>query len=334
MRLLPVIIRAAVLCLALAASAHAQDDSCRHRTLPVSVLDEHGKPVVGLTSHDFSATVHGKPVQILSLQADTHSPRVVVVLDSSAGMTRTTGQWTLARAIAADALRVSPKPFRAGLIIFNDQVRATFPVTRDPQCARDALHEFQPVAAGPEGRTGGRTAVWDALKEAFALLDPPEFGDTIYLITDGEDTASKTNPAEIGALAVSRGVRLSVALFSPGVDFPAIAVSSDPAIFDIPMHSGGQVIRVESAMATFRGRVMTYNLTPSQFKELDTAIAALYAEVQFAMRMEIVLPEDLKKPTDWKLNIAAPKGLKIPWRLSYPTMLDACSPAPPAAIHP
>src|SRR5271154_2858887 len=156
------VFRAAILFLVFIAAAHAQDDACRRRTLPVSVLDEHGQPVVGLTTHDFSATVHGQPVQILSLQPDAHSHRVLVVVDSSASMTRTTGQWTLARAIAADALRVSPKPFHAGLILFNDQVRASFPVTANPQPARDALHDFQPVSAGPDGRPGGRTAVWDA----------------------------------------------------------------------------------------------------------------------------------------------------------------------------
>jgi len=319
----------AAICLALATGGRAQDEGCRRRVLPVSVIDEHRQPVIGLTTREFSGTQQGHAVEIRSVGPDQGAHRVVVVLDASAGMNRSPGQWRLARAIAADMLRVSPKAFRAGLVVFNDEVRASFPVSDDAGPAAEALKKIEPVATGPDGKPVTRTAVWDAVKQAFALLEPPRFGDAIFLITDGEDTSSKTTPAEIESLAARRNLRLSIALFSPGVSFPALPVISDPAIFDVPARSGGQVIRVESAMATFRGRVVDYNLTPAQFKELDGAMAGLYAETQFPMRMEIVLPEAPEKPSGWKLSIAAPKGLKIPWRVSYPTLLDACADSQP-----
>ena len=329
--------------------AGAQEHPCRQRSLPVSVIDEHGKPVVGLTKREFSGTLHGNRVQIVGLKhnwfedfeplmigghpvqslglklADRQAPRVVVVLDSGPGMMRVPDQWNLARAIAADMLRVSPKAFRAGLIVYNDQIRLNFPVSFNPGPAADALRHYEPFGNASDTKAGSRAVFWDAVTEAVGLLNPPEFGDAIYVITDGEDTASKTAPAEIQSLALSRGIRLSLALFSPGVNFPDVPVNASPALFDIPSRTGGRVIRVESALPTFRGRVLSYHLTEPQFKALDASLAELYAETQFAMRVDIALPEELKKPSEWKLSIAA-AGVKIPWRVSYPTVLAPCTP--------
>jgi len=257
--------------------------------------------------------------------------RVILLLDASAGMNRAVGEWDLARALAADALRVSAKAFRAGFVVFDSAARESYPPAENPQRAAEALREVHPAPGGAD-KKNEHGALWDTLKDALTLLDPPEFGDAIWVITNGEDASSRATANEIGALALARGVRVSVVLFNPATSFPEVPVIANSAVFDLPAHTGGQVVRVEGAQGTFRNRQVTYRLTASQFKDLDAAIAVLYAATQFAMRLEVVLPEELKTPTEWKLSIAAPKGLKIPWRVSYPTLLDAC--AAPAASSP
>jgi len=324
---------AANLALAPTAQAQAQQDACWLRTVPVSVLDEHVRPVVGLSVHDFAPSVSGQPAEVASVEPVQGPRRVIVMLDASAGMNHVDAQADLARALAADALRASTKAFRAGLVVFDSEVRASYPPAENPKRASAALRDVHPAKVG-ENQKNEHAALWDALQAALTLLNPPEFGDAIWVITNGEDASSQTTPGEIAALALARGVRVSILLFNPATSFPALPVISSGAIFDIPAHTGGLVVRVEAAQGTFRNREVSYRLTPSQFRELDAAVDVLYAATQYAIRVQITLPEELTKPAEWKLSIAAPKWLKVPWRVSYPALLNAHACAAPPAKSP
>jgi hypothetical protein len=67
----------------------AQDDACLHRKIPVTVIDRSSAPVGGMAVSDFRGDLRGKRVQILSLQSDMQSRRVVILLDVSGSMLQT-----------------------------------------------------------------------------------------------------------------------------------------------------------------------------------------------------------------------------------------------------
>ncbi len=278
--------------------------------------------------------MNGKPVQIFSAQLDIHPHRVVVVLDSSGSMLDGALEWDLARSIAMDTLRVPPSAFRTGLIVFNSQVRAKFPIQDDARPSLELLDELKATESRPDRMTGGRTAMWDALKEALALLEPSEFGDAIYLIADGLDSHSKTTPKEVRILFVKRGVRLFVVLFDPwSPRRMMVDTQQSDSLREIASNSGGRTTSVQSGLTANRLHA-SFNFDQERLKDLDAAIATIYSHIRFPLRLEIALPEDLKKPRHWELSVNTPKDSKAPWQLSYPRLLDACSLPASAPNHP
>ena len=63
----------------------AQTDPCLRRSLTVSVVDNQGEIVSGLTAENFQASVHGQSIKILSVTQGS-APRVVIVFDASGTM--------------------------------------------------------------------------------------------------------------------------------------------------------------------------------------------------------------------------------------------------------
>jgi von Willebrand factor type A domain len=327
------VIVASVLCLLLVSPAWTQEDPCLRRTVPVSVGDSHGQVVKGLTPSDFRAEIKGKPLQILSVQPEMRPHRVVVLLESSSSMNDGHDEWDLARSVATDALQSSPRSFRAGFLLFDEQARLEFPVQDEPREALESVNGLKPGARGPDTIFGRQTALWDALKQALALLDPPEFGDAIYLISDGRDNRSRATPDELSVLLAGRGIRLFVILFAPlerRATIDEVSVLDD--IFKIASNSGGRVLPVPVVLMPFDHTIYNFNLSPYRSKLFNAGLAALNLQLRSTLRLEVSLPEELKKPGEWKLTFAAPKDPKAPGLLIYPKLLDAC-PAQAASAH-
>jgi hypothetical protein len=96
--------RVAWLALALLAAAPvwAQDDVCLRQSLMASVIDAKGNPVPGLDRANFSARFHGKPVNITFAELDTHTRRIIILLDASSSMS--SERWKPALDAADDLL--------------------------------------------------------------------------------------------------------------------------------------------------------------------------------------------------------------------------------------
>jgi len=316
----------ALVCVALLAARRAAAQGCT-RIVPLSAFDEHGRPIVGLTAQDFAATIHGKPVAILNAERDEQPHRVVVILDASGSMSVATGEWDLARAIAADVLRAAPKAFQAGLVVFNDAAVEKYPVGGDPRAAMDALTRIQVHAKGKPAKPGkpaGRTAIWDALDAAMELLDPPQFGDALYLISDAEDNASKSTLKRVAATIRERGARVYLVYFNPWGNLATTALGSVYETFDLVSNSGGSVVTVPSVTLASRSP-STYKISASQLSQLNAELATLYGEMRFVYRLTVSLPDGLKKATPLKMGPSPSGADRLRRGIVYPKVVDACS---------
>jgi Mg-chelatase subunit ChlD len=322
------VITASLLCFAISATARGQADPCKQRSVAVSVIDEQGRPVHGLAASDFSGKLKGKQVTILSAQLDERPHRVVVVLDASSSMSRTELQWSMAKSLAMEALAASPARFHAGLIVFNDKVRVKVPVQEDTQEARETLNGLAQPRRKSGKTTGGHTALWDALMAAIEMLDPPQFGDSISVITDGGDNESSTKPEELRAAFATRGVRLFAEWFGSGGGHPLTLEELESGdLFDLVNDSGGLTLRVPFTPLPGEGSPTNYKLNSKQEAQFRSERGFLYSSIQSAYRLEIALPTPSTKSKLGNFALLPQKHLHSRWLVYYPKKLDldACT---------
>ena len=312
-----------------ALASAAQDDPCLRRSIPITVRDERENLISDLTPEEFKGEIKGKPVQIISVRPDESPRRVVVVLDSSGSMVAPAPKWDLAKFVASDAVTGSPARYLSGFILFNDQVRMKFPVQADPQPFRDAFRDLRaPVDELKKRKLAtGLTALRDALLAAAELLDPPAFGDSIYLVSDGTDNKSKTEPQELRGRFARQGTRLYVMLFrdAEGARATVEEMEGPIAAAQLASDSGGFALAVPASGI----RPWSHDLDSKSMKQLQVEIATLYSAISSPQRLEIVLPAPVTKLQNWKLTVHPPKRQKAYWQVSYPKYLDVCPASAP-----
>ncbi len=128
----------AVLLLLAAAPLAAQTDACLHRTVAVSVFDDRGEIVTGLTAENFQASLRHERVKILSVRPGD-SPRVVIVLDASGSMLSRSEVWDFSIDAATQLSRSLPTGALLGMVVFSTQVGKTVPLSADRQTILAAL---------------------------------------------------------------------------------------------------------------------------------------------------------------------------------------------------
>ncbi|MGH9651801.1 MAG: hypothetical protein ACRD3I_15215, partial [Terriglobales bacterium] len=66
-----------------------EPDGCQVRDVLVNASVIDGRQVVGFSKGDFRAKVRGKPIEVLSVELLTVSPRVILLVDTSKSMDET-----------------------------------------------------------------------------------------------------------------------------------------------------------------------------------------------------------------------------------------------------
>src|SRR5260370_6671141 len=128
--------------------ATAQDASCLHRTLPITVHDSHWLQFHGLTAEDFQAKLRGQRVKILSLHPDTRPHRIVVLLDTSGSMRgeESGKEWKLASSVAAHFSQANLKSTSPALFLFSDKVLEQIDF---PQCTSAIANHLLYIRSEP-----------------------------------------------------------------------------------------------------------------------------------------------------------------------------------------
>jgi Ca-activated chloride channel homolog len=160
--------------------------------VPLSVMDEHGAPVPGLTVDDFTLAEDTQPQKIAIFERETSTPlSIVLAIDASESVLRDEG---LERSAARHFVKALVRPQdELDLMEFSDTVREVVSFTNDPHRIDAGLSDLE---------RGDATALYDAIYLASQRLGETHPGGSptrrrvIVLITDGGDTVKGSRYAQ------------------------------------------------------------------------------------------------------------------------------------------
>jgi Ca-activated chloride channel homolog len=152
------------------------------KTVPlyVTVVDAQGRLVPDLVREDFEIYDNGKLQEIVLFDNDIRPFSAVVMLDTSGSMTILLDR--VKQAAEQFLIRLLPDD-RAMVGAFNDKVQLVGSFTSD----RDEL-----IASLRDLGFGNGTRLYDAAVESLDQLDGIEGRKVLLLLSDGEDTTSRT----------------------------------------------------------------------------------------------------------------------------------------------
>ncbi len=301
----------------LSSTVVAQDAPCTTNAIPVSVTDSEGGFAANLTAADFVAHTHQRLATILTIDLDKGPRRVVLLLDTSASMTRPdTRMWVKTLLIAKDLVDRLPPEDSIALDVFSRRIDQTIDFAKDRAPVLKRLDDMR-AQGGVRTEENRRTALWDSTLQALKLFGPTRMGDVIYAITDGDDNQSHATRGQVENTLRASGVRF----FALHDFFQASQMQIQPedlggSLEKVAKATGGQVVRPYSVSAG--GRIMLFE--PAH---LRVALDRMYVSMAQFYRVEIKLPEPLDGAQDLGLEVMDRKrGGKFD--LEYPRRFVPC----------
>ena len=176
--------------------------------VPVSVLDQYGRPVTGLLAADFRIAENSRRQPITLFSSGRQPMRIALALDVSGSMANKIDQ-------VEDALKyfieiLDPQD-EIMVLTFSRRVHILQDFTSDRALLERVLTELEPA---------GGTALYDAAYEAIQrVAKAPAESKAVVLVTDGVNTDSSTPFDDLLTLAQ----KSEVPVFSIGLDSGASA---------------------------------------------------------------------------------------------------------------
>lgn len=311
MKLAALMLIAASIC----SSCFADDHACTTDEIVVTATDEYGAFVPNLGPTNFQAEFHSRALPILSSGIHVRPTRVVMLLDASGSM-GTPQSMPLARAAAVDAARYLKPSTQVALEAFADDVQplAAFGVSR-----ASVIKVLQAMAWGKDfGK--GHTALWDAILAATKLLDPPQLGDAIYVITDGGDNKSRSRLPQVQSALLSKGIRLFAFLIVHLAPPSPEEELSARDIWSLTQATGGWALVYSSPQV----RVNRWATPKGQ--QPDPA-QPIYEQLDHFYTLKLGGLDSVTKPEKWKLQLRGGEGVDPKHlQLHYPAKLLPCHP--------
>jgi Ca-activated chloride channel homolog len=171
--------------------------------VPVSVIDEDGRPVADLTERDFRILENGRPQNILRVDEPGQSPVELVLLIDISGSVKSRFEFEQAAGSAFLEKIVGPDRM-VTVLSFGSEIHMVQPRTGRAEEAVAGLNALSP--------TQETTAFFDAVAEAARGLRaaaPADARRAVMVISDGEDNDSLQHGFE----SALRELQLSDALF-------------------------------------------------------------------------------------------------------------------------
>jgi hypothetical protein len=313
-----------ILCCLCVLPAGAQQDACKQRTIPVSLGSTDGSPIPALDSSNFEGSYKNKPVRVISAVMNQEPPRVVLLLDTSSSMRDPDSgpNWDHMMDVGEVIALNMPSNSGVGLGFFGRTLIPALPPTTDRKMLKyhlQALRSDRKVYRE-------RTALWEAIVGSVKMFDHPHVGDAIYVITDGDDNASKITVNQVSQTLFESGVRLFTGL----CNLRSIIKVSDRQtdVLRITKDAGGAAVVLsfeDYSAAGFVDHVPTLVDKSGKPTRLGLDLSSQYRQMIDFYRVNIELPEAVEKPGELKLGLV---GIDKPQRnklvLTYPRMLVPC----------
>ena len=312
---------------AIASLASAQNESCLHRTLPISIHDSQGRLLRGLVPSDLEAKLHGQPVKILSVSPDVRPHRIVVMLDAGSSMlgVSQTKKWVLATSIASSIAQTDLQSASLALLVFSDKVKEQITFSQEASAAASRLKEIAKDPSYAKKNVRGTTALGNAILSGQSLLGDPSFSDSLYLISDGLEKRSNARFRQLREGLLRNKVRLYAALLAPERGYKETVEEEN-------------VVREVSGLAVATGGLIllpigngplgkaNYELSPEQQHALEIKLDSLYLAMTRNDLIGIELPQAVDKWTSWSLELSPEeRQTQKEWTIAYPQELAPCS---------
>jgi len=164
-----------------------------------TVRDSRGRLVTNLKASDFELIDQGQKRALTNVWSEPSAASVAILMDASGSMAT-----KMARA------RETADTFVAGLKPGADEV-ALYAFDTSLAEVRPFSTRFNPRDSAWTGtKAFGATSLWDAIAETAQKISHRQRRRALVVITDGVDSASRMNPAEVSAIASSLDVPVYV----------------------------------------------------------------------------------------------------------------------------
>jgi hypothetical protein len=291
----------------------APEDACRHRVIAVGASNTDNNIVTGMTPANFQATMDHQPIEILSVTPNSAPARVIMVLDGSGSMTKEPKIWQAYISVAQEVVDRLPPPTPMGFMLFTSRVELKGPRLTKHTAIRDQLEQLR------SRQKGAPTALYDTIQAAALEFNPPILGDSIYLLSDGDDDASRATLATAEDPLTERGVRLFTFSIT-GTETSLSRMHWDKGRpRDFVEATGGYSVLIPAGPA--KSLPARIGVTAAPDKDLVPFSKPIKLISNFE-RVELELPEVLRMTESLELK---PTGMPGPaLNLTYPGMLAAC----------
>ena len=275
--------------------------------------------VQGLAASDLSLTIGSKTVSVANISTDSGPKRVVLVLDASRKVPE--AEWELETDMAATLVRNGRRDDRFALVLTGQETKPfPFRSAGDIQRQLNELYSNRPMASDGSERN------FDALKAAASSLNPPSFGDVVFLFGHPEDDGSAATFDQVKQILLEGGTRFY------GISFTDILRDKFPAGFDPNKPLPNSFIPAKlDQLAQLTGYFVSYHslealAQPGQNRLFRNFLVDLYAGIASPYRVEIS-----------HASISTPSSLEIEVNreiykhdIHYPKVIYSCT-IPPSA---
>ena len=293
-------------------SACAVAQSSQYSVLCNIVRTTHARPQDAKAATEdipnVHATVAGRMVQDLSVSKAT-GPRRIFILQDRSGSFKHGNADRLSWQVVKYFVASSPASDQLALVDFNDQAYLDISVRKaelfaagldDPQLAKKT-------------KPRGGTAAFDAVASASDYLrSAPQEGDSIFLITDGGDNASRVSAADLRNHLLGSGVRIFVLVLEDSL-LPPAEKKGQRELTRIAEENGGyaaHLVPANRAMLEFRPGgpfEPMYDLGAKGLEHIRSIVEDMHALIETPYRVSFSLNTPVQLPAPLKVWID-PKG--------------------------
>lgn len=314
-------IRALLCFMVLAMPWIAWSQAC-DQTAPAVILDEKTRTFVHeITPQMLQIKVGRTAVSVTSLEHITGS-RVLILIDDSESMGE---EWQTAHNYQLKALLQINRTLRDLLSSLPPNVRVQYGIFHNKAAfagrfssdATELTNSRAEVAAQLRHPKNRSTALYDAIHEALAQFAFPQPGDSILVLTDGEDNASVLSPKRVQREATEKGLRLFAILFKRNGP-PAQGELGVDSLLGLVEQTGGGVLSVDPESTVWNFPDSTMEATKDIRLFWTDEILAGYV-LHFS-----VLP-GLKRDQKWTLSVSGLANPKAATVIAYPRYLKPCA---------
>jgi len=292
----------------------------------LNVLDLHGRPIHNLQPADLRVSINHKQVDVARATYLVQPRRIVIVLDTSGSMagSRAGRKWAVARQAAEDVLSIASPEIPIAMVTFSTDVVKTFEFATD----RDQLRQWLRDTKREDLR--GTTGLLDAVMAATHVLQPPEEGDAIYAISDGQDTHSRISADRLRLTLLRQGVRLF--MFKLADRGPESEVETTKNLQDVAVATGGFIFG-RSALSPISwegGEEYDFNSRVQETIQLQTTV--LIFQISGFYRVEVNAKVPFRDDSRVSLEVVDARGKRRKdITATYQRYLSACSSLSPAS---